>query len=82
MAGRSGPVHGVPRIGPVWTPPEQRRRGYAAALTAQICAEALAIPSHACTLYADAANATANGVYTRIGFRPVAEIVETVFEIT
>jgi predicted GNAT family acetyltransferase len=27
-------------------------------------------------LFADAANPTSNGVYERLGFRPVAEVVE------
>ncbi|MDQ1705970.1 MAG: hypothetical protein QOF18_2336 [Frankiaceae bacterium] len=79
MVGRSAPVAGVPRIGPVWTPPEHRRRGYAAALTAHVCTGALAAGASACTLFADEANATANGVYRRIGFTPAARAVEAVF---
>jgi RimJ/RimL family protein N-acetyltransferase len=79
ICGRSGPVCGVPRIGPVWTPPEHRGRGYAAAVTAFVCADALAAGARACTLFADAANPTSNGVYQRIGFRPVAETVEAEF---
>lgn len=79
MCGRTAPVCAVPRIGPVWTPPEHRGRGYAAAITAFVCADALAAGARACTLFADAANATSNGVYERIGFRPVAESVEAEF---
>lgn len=79
MAGRSGPVGGVPRIGPVWTPPDRRRNGYAAALTAHVCAEAFAAGASACTLFADAANATANGIYVRLGFHPVREIIDARF---
>ena len=79
MCGRTAPVCDVPRIGPVWTPPEHRGRGYAAAVTAFVCAEALAAGAAACTLFADAANTTSNGVYRRIGFRPVAETVEADF---
>ena len=79
MCGRTAPVCAVPRIGPVWTPPEHRGRGYAAAVTAFVCAEALAAGADACTLFADAANPTSNGVYQRIGFRPVAETVEAEF---
>ena len=33
----------------------------------------------ACTLFADAANPTSNGIYERIGFRAVAETVEAAF---
>lgn len=79
MCGRSGAVAGVPRIGPVWTPPEDRRRGYAAAVTAFACQQALDAGAKACTLFADAANPTSNGIYERIGFRPVAETVEADF---
>lgn len=79
MCGRTAPVCDVPRIGPVWTPPEHRGRGYAAAVTAFVCAGAFAAGARACTLFADAANATSNGVYERIGFRPVAETVEAEF---
>ncbi|HEX4654534.1 MAG TPA: GNAT family N-acetyltransferase [Mycobacteriales bacterium] len=82
MCGRSAPVCGVPRIGPVWTPPEHRRRGYAAALTAFVCSEALAEGARACTLFADAANPTSNGVYLRIGFVPAGETVEAIFTST
>ena len=80
LAGRSGLVCGVPRIGPVWTPPEHRARGYAAALSAHTCAEAFAIGAEACTLFADAANPTSNGVYLRLGFRPSGEIADIRFE--
>lgn len=79
MCGRTGAVAGVPRIGPVWTPPEHRRRGYAAAITASVCQGAFDAGARACTLFADAANRTSNGIYERIGFRPVAETVEAEF---
>jgi GNAT superfamily N-acetyltransferase len=80
MCGRTATVCGVPRIGPVWTPREHRRRGFAAAITAFVCAQTLAGGARACTLFADAANATSNGVYERIGFRRVAESVEADFQ--
>jgi GNAT superfamily N-acetyltransferase len=79
MASRSPAVAGVPRIGPVWTQPEHRGRGYGAAVTAHVCREALAAGATACTLFADAANPTSNGVYRRLGFDPVGTIVEAVF---
>ena len=79
MCGRTPSVAGVPRIGPVWTPPEHRRHGYAAAITAHVCQLAFADGARACTLFADAANPTSNGIYERIGFRPVAETVEAEF---
>ncbi len=79
MCGRTPAVAGVPRIGPVWTPPEHRRHGYAAAITAYVCQQAFDAGASACTLFADAANPTANAIYERIGFRPVAETIEADF---
>jgi RimJ/RimL family protein N-acetyltransferase len=78
LASRTPVLHGVPRIGPVWTQPANRGRGYGAAVTAHVCADAFAAGAHACTLYADADNATSNGVYLRLGFEPVGSIVEAV----
>lgn len=73
LVGFNPPVAGVPRVGPVWTPPEHRRRGYAAAATAATCRLLLDRGAEAVTLFADDANPTAVGVYTRLGFRPVAD---------
>ena len=67
MAGHSPTVAGTTRIGPVWTPPEHRRHGYAAAATAALAAR---LPGTV-ILLADDGNPTAVGVYTRLGFRPV-----------
>jgi predicted GNAT family acetyltransferase len=75
MAGTQVPVGGVARVSLVYTPPEQRGRGWAAACTAGVTSL-----QHerglTCMLYADAANPVSNGVYTRIGYRHVAEAVD------
>jgi RimJ/RimL family protein N-acetyltransferase len=71
MVGHTPTVGGVTRIGPVWTPPEHRRHGYAAALTAAVARPLL--DRGRVVLFADRANATSTGVYLRIGFRPVGE---------
>ncbi len=61
------------RIGPVYTPPEHRRRGYAAAVTA-VATRLMLDRGYAFTcLYTDAANATANHVYESIGYEFVAD---------
>jgi uncharacterized protein len=66
------PVHGVVRLSGVYTPPERRRHGYAAA-----CVHALSTQlSHAgyrSALYTDLGNPTSNSIYRRIGYRAVAE---------
>jgi RimJ/RimL family protein N-acetyltransferase len=73
MVAHRQPVVGVPRVGPVYTPPEHRRRGYAAATTAGTCERLLRAGARAVVLFADIANPTSTGVYLRLGFRPVAE---------
>lgn len=60
----------VGRIGPVYTPAEHRRKGYAGALTAALSQELLDLGAKV-MLYTDAANPTSNGVYQRIGFEQI-----------
>jgi len=67
------------RIGPVYTPPEHRRRGYATALVAEQSAARLALGDPACFLYTDLANPTSNAIYARIGYVKVCEAVEYAF---
>jgi GNAT superfamily N-acetyltransferase len=67
------------RIGPVYTPPEHRRRGYATALVAEQSAARLALGDPACFLYTDLANPTSNAIYARIGYVKVWEAVEYAF---
>jgi len=66
------PASGAYRISLVYTPPDHRRHGYAAAATAGVSQHLLDIGARAVLLFTDAANATSNGVYERIGYRPVA----------
>jgi predicted GNAT family acetyltransferase len=80
LAGRSRhSTHGV-CIGPVYTPPEVRRRGYAGACVAALSQQMLDAGWAFCTLFADLANLTSNSVYQRIGYRPVCDFDEYVFE--
>lgn len=74
FAGLSPPVGGVTRVGPVYTPGEHRRRGYASALTAAISAASLA-EGNRCILYTDLANPTSNSVYRALGYHAVAEVL-------
>lgn len=66
------------RIGPVYTPPERRRRGYASALVAEL-SERLLAERRFCFLFTDLANPTANRIYEQIGYRRVCEAAEIVF---
>ena len=80
MAGHA-PVVATPgglvgRIGPVYTVPEARGRGIGAAITA-VVSRSLLGEGATVMLYADADNPTSNGVYERLGFRAVDELIET-----
>jgi uncharacterized protein len=71
--------HGV-RIGAVYTPPDQRRRGYASALTAAASQLQLEQGRRWCFLFTDLANPTANRIYQAIGYRPIRDITLIRFE--
>jgi predicted GNAT family acetyltransferase len=64
----------VTRVGPVFTAPEHRRRGYGGAVTAAVSTLLLERGSKV-MLYADAANPTSNGVYRRLGYELLDEFV-------
>ncbi len=74
LTGWNPPALGVARVGPVYTPVEHRGHGYAAALVAQVTERILSDGARAC-LFTDVDNPVSNGVYERIGYRPVAEMV-------
>lgn len=71
--------HGV-RIGFVFTPPAFRCRGYATACTALVSQRALDNGNRFCCLYTDLSNATSNDIYQRIGYVPVCDVSDYVFE--
>lgn len=73
MAGRTPMVAGQIRVAPVYTPVHLRGRGYAGAATVEVSRAALAAGAAEVLLFADLANPTSNGLYQRIGFRPVAD---------
>ena len=68
LSGFSGPTPTGIRIGPVYTPPEHRRRGYATTLVADQSAWLLEQGHRACFLYTDLANPTSNRIYVEIGY--------------
>lgn len=73
LAGHAGETPNGARVGPVYTPPELRGRGYASALTAALT-EQLLTRRRFCFLFTDLANPTSNSIYQRIGYRPVTDI--------
>jgi predicted GNAT family acetyltransferase len=83
MCGYAIPVgeagHVVGRIGPVYTPKEYRRRGFAGAVTSRAVQQLQTDCDHV-MLYADASNPASNGVYRRIGFAEYAQTAQFSFQ--
>jgi GNAT superfamily N-acetyltransferase len=74
IAGFGGPTPNGGRIGPVYTPPERRGRGYASAIVAELTGSILASGRRFCFLFTDLANPTSNSIYQRVGYRPVTDV--------
>ena len=79
MAVSREPARGVVRLSGVYTPPEKRSRGYAAACVYALSKHLLG-RGFRCMLYTDLANPTSNSIYRRIGYRAVAEALRYRFE--
>ncbi|WP_416982712.1 GNAT family N-acetyltransferase [Streptomyces sp. T028] len=73
MAGATPQVAGQVRVAPVYTPAPLRGRGYAGAATAEVSRAARASGAREVLLFTALANPTSNGLYQRIGYRPVAD---------
>lgn len=76
LAGYTGPTPRGIRVGPVYTPPEHRNRGFASACVAALSQMLLDRGYRFCFLYTDLANPTSNRIYQRIGYEPVCDVVE------
>ena len=81
LTGWGGRTPNGVRIGPVYTPPEHRRRGYGSAVTAAVTAAQLAAGRRFCFLYTDLANPTSNKIYADIGYEPVCVAIDYSFEL-
>jgi predicted GNAT family acetyltransferase len=73
FAGYGGETPNGARIGPVYTPPEHRRRGYGSVLTADLSQRLLDEGRSYCFLYTDSANPTSNRIYQAIGYERVCD---------
>jgi predicted GNAT family acetyltransferase len=80
LAGWGQPTPSGVRVGPVYTPPERRRRGYASALVAEMSSMLLARGHRFCFLFTDLANPTSNKIYQDVGYEFVCESADLVFE--
>jgi len=76
FSGYSGQTPTGIRIGPVYTPPPHRRRGYATSLVAEQSRWLLERGRRSCFLFTDLSNPTSNSVYAAIGYRRVCESME------
>jgi hypothetical protein len=73
------PAFGVSRIGPVYTPADQRRNGFGSAVTAAAAQLAHDSGTPDVVLFADLANPTSNAIYQQIGFVAVHDSVRIDF---
>jgi len=81
LCGVGGATPNGIRIGPVYTPPGARRRGYASALVAEASQLQLDAGRRFCFLFTDLANPTSNHIYQVIGYEPVRDVDEYRFEL-
>lgn len=73
MAGLTRPTPNGIAIGPVYTPSQQRGKGYASSCVAKLSQLQLDQGRAFCTLFTDLANPTSNKIYQNIGYRPVCD---------
>jgi predicted GNAT family acetyltransferase len=74
LCGVGGETPNGIRIGPVYTPPAFRTRGYASALVAAVSQTELDAGRRFCFLFTDQANPTANHIYQAIGYEPIRDV--------
>ncbi|GAB1824186.1 GNAT family N-acetyltransferase [Herbidospora sp. RD11066] len=73
VVGFSQPIAGMSRIGPVYTPPELRGKGYGSAVTHAATTSALAAGATEVLLFTDLSNPTSNSIYQKLGYVPVGD---------
>jgi uncharacterized protein len=80
MVGTAPVIAEVARVGPAYTSPEYRGRGYAGSAVAAVSRRALARGARRCVLFTDLANPTSNKIYAEVGYRRVTDWEEHAFE--
>jgi hypothetical protein len=80
LTGYTGPTPNGMRVGPVYTPPARRGRGYASACVAAVSQCLLDEGRKYVFLFTDLANPTSNHIYQAIGYQPVCDADEYAFE--
>ena len=79
IAGVSRPMRNGTTIGPVYTPPEHRGKGYATSCVLLLTKKLLSDGYSFCSLYTDLSNPTSNSIYTKIGYMPIGDALELDF---
>ncbi|MFE2530945.1 GNAT family N-acetyltransferase [Streptomyces sp. NPDC059371] len=73
VAGMNPLIGGQIQVDIVYTPAEQRGRGYAGAVTTEVSRAALAAGARDVVLFADLSNPTSNALYQRLGYRTLTD---------
>lgn len=79
MAGSSRQLPRGRAVGPVYTPPYLRGKGYATACVALLSRLILEKGNDYCALFTDLENPVSNSIYRKIGYRPVCDFREIKF---
>ena len=79
MAGYSGPIGKLVSLGPVYTDPKHRRKGYGSNLVAHLSRRFLERGDLRCGLGADRDNPYSQEIYTKMGYVQVVEMEEIRF---
>ncbi|HJQ04805.1 MAG TPA: GNAT family N-acetyltransferase [Nocardioides sp.] len=74
LIGANPPAYGVSRIGPVYTPKEERGRGWAGRAVAEV-SRLLRDRGDRVILFTDQANPDSNALYPALGYEPVVDAV-------
>jgi predicted GNAT family acetyltransferase len=77
LTGVRTPAFGVARVGPVYTPPAERGRGWASSAVAEVSRRFQTQGVRVC-LFTDQANPTSNKIYAALGYRPVVDMANLV----
>ncbi|GHO88356.1 GNAT family N-acetyltransferase [Dictyobacter formicarum] len=79
MAAKGRAMRTVINIGPVYTPPEARGKGYASSCVSALSQRLLDNGWRACSLFTDLSNPTSNSIYQKIGYRPLEDVYDIAF---
>jgi len=73
MALKTRPMAHSITVSGVYTPPENRRQGYATALVARLSQHLLELGFDFINLFTDLENPTSNAIYQKIGYHPICD---------